>query len=173
MFYRIKDNKIYDYADYEYAQDCLFTNICSKKVFEENRDCYVIENGQIAVAPDLDEILAEKRKEEFENSFFLTSLGWIRRKVTMKDGTVKDFLGDLLLPVKAGMELGQSVEIITYKTPDFSKNMDIKYMESLQELKLATVQFIQECLFQTVKDFRGEDASSMINTESDGGNNGI
>ena len=157
MFYRIKDNKVYDYSDYEYAQDCLFTGLCSMKAFEENRDNYIVENGQIIVAPNLDEILAEKRKEWFENSFFLTSLGWIRRKVTMKDGSVKDFLADLLLPIKAGMELGQNVELITYKTPDFSKDMDIEYMESLQEMKFATVQFIQECLFQTVKDFKGEE----------------
>lgn len=169
MFYRIRDNKVYDYADYEYAQDCLFTNICTKKIFEENPDNYVIENGQIIVAPNLDELLAEKRKEWFENSFFLTSLGWIRRKVTMKDGSIKDFLADLLLPIKAGMELGQSVEIITYRTPDFSQNTNIEYMESLQEKKIATAQFIQECLFQTVKDFRGEG----VNTEAEGGNNGI
>lgn len=163
MFYRIKDNDIYDYADYEYSKDCLCTNICTLKSFEENRELFVIKDGQIASVENAEEVKAKKRKEEFEKAFFLTSLGWIRRKVTMKDGSIKDFLADLLLPVKAGMEIGQYVEIITYNTPDFTKEADNEYMESLQERKNATTEFIQECLFQTVKDFRG--------TEED--NNGI
>ena len=164
MFYRLKENNIYDYADYEYANDCLFTNICTMKSFENNRDIYTIKNGQLAVVDDVENVLAQKRKKEFENAFFETSLGWIRRKVTMKDGSVKDFLADLLLPIKAGMEMGQSVEIITYNIPDFTKEPDNEYMESLQENKNATPEFIQECLFQTVKDFRGVET---------GGNDGV
>ena len=164
MFYRVKDNKIYDFADYEYAKDCLFTNICTMKTFEENRDFYKIENGQIELVSDTDSIIVQKRRKEFEDSFCETSLGWIRRKVNMKDGSIKDFLADLLLPIKAGMELGQDVEIITYNTPDFSQEMTLEYMKSLQENKFATPSFIQECLLQTVKDFRGAEA---------GGNNGI
>ena len=34
----------------------------------------------------------KEREEEFNKEFFLTSLGYIRRKVTMKTGEVKDFL---------------------------------------------------------------------------------
>ena len=155
MFYRLKDNTIYDYADYEYAKDCLFTDICTMQSFEENREIYIIENGQINLAENPEKIIAMKRKKEFEKTFFVTSLGWIRRKVTMKNGSVKDFLSDLLLPIKAGMELGQKVEIITYKTPDFQKELTKEYLETLQENKYATQEFIQECLFQTVIDFRG------------------
>ena len=164
MFYRIKDNKICDYADYEYSKDCLFTNLCTMKSFEENREIFVINDGQIEFVDDIENVKAQKRKQEFETSFFETSLGWIRRKVRMKDGSVRDFLADLLLPIKAGMEIGQNVEVITYKTPDFTKEMDSKYMESLQENKISTPVFIQECLFQTVKDFRGAE---------NGGNNDI
>lgn len=162
MFYRLKNNEIYDYADYEYAANCLFTNICTMKSFEENKDLYIIENGVISRTPNAEEVREQKRKSEFEIAFFETSLGWIRRKVTMKDGSIKDFLADLLLPIKAGMELGQNVEIITYKLPDFSKEPTEEYMKTLQENKFATPDFIRECLFQTVKDFRGT-----------GGDNGI
>ncbi len=156
MYYRIKDNKIYDYADYEYAKDCLCTNVCTMKAFAENPDDYIIDDGQIIPAPNLDEIKVQRKKEQFEKAFFYTSLGWIKRKVTMQDGSVKDFLADLLLAVKAGIEMGQEVEIITYKTPDYTEDMSKEYLESLQELKFATSDFIRECLFQTVKDFRGE-----------------
>ena len=165
MFYRIKNNAIYDYADYAYATDCLFTNTCTLKSFEENRDLYVIKNGQITPVENAEEVKAKKRKDEFEKSFFCTSLGWIRRKVTMKDGSVKDFLADLLLPIKAGMELGQAAQIITYRTPDFYEEMSLEYMESLQENKFPSADFIQECLLQTVKDFRG--------AETEEGNDGV
>ena len=161
MFYRIKENKVYDYADYEYAEGCVFTDLCTMKAYEENPDYFTVENNQLQMVDG--SVLAERRKEQFEKDFFETSLGWIRRKVTMKDGSIKDFLADLLMPIKAGMELGRQVDIITYGTPDFSVIPTFAYMESLQEIKSVTPEFIQECLFQTVKDFG----------LNQGGNNGI
>ena len=100
--------------------------------------------------------LQDKRKEKFEKEFFSTSLGWIRRQVRMKDGSLKSFLSDLLIPIKTGMELGRPVEIITYKMPDFSKEITNEYMTTLQERKNATADFVQECLNQIVADFCGE-----------------
>ena len=67
--------------------------------------------------------------------------------------STKDFLSDLLLSIKAGIELGQNVEIITYKLPDFYQELTENYMVSLQERKTATPDFVQECLMQTVSDF--------------------
>lgn len=99
--------------------------------------------------------LQDKRKDKFEKEFFLTSLGWIRRKVRMKDGSLKSFLSDLLIPIKTGMEAGSMVEIITYKMPDFSKEITNDYMVTLQERKNATTDFVQECLNQIVADFCG------------------
>ena len=153
MFYRVKDNEIIDYADFEYAMDCLCTFLCSKKEYEEYKDNFVIENGQLVQKLPINEYLAQKRRELFEQGFFNTCLGWIRRRVTMKDGSTRDFLSDLLLPIKAGMELGRIVKVITYNTPDFTKELTGDYMESLQEIKYATPEFITECLEQTVKDF--------------------
>ena len=92
-----------------------------------------------------------KRESDFYSSFFNTSLGWIRRSVTMKDGTQKDFLSDLLPSISAGFELGNEVVIITYQKPNFNEN--IPDMEALQERKKVTKEFIQECLTQLVADF--------------------
>ena len=115
----------------------------------------IMQDGKPIVDPDYENKKAEAREKQFKNVFFQTSLGWIRRKVNMKDGSVKDFLADLLLPIKAGLELGQKVVIITYKTPDFTIDYDEEYIISLQEKKEATAGFIQECLMQTVADFGG------------------
>ena len=115
----------------------------------------IMQDGKPIVDLDYEKKKAEARENQFKNEFFQTSLGWIRRKVNMKDGSVKDFLSDLLLPIKAGLELGQKVVIITYKTPDFTIDYDEEYIISLQERKEATAGFIQECLMQTVADFGG------------------
>ena len=153
MFYRIKDNKVYDFADYKYAEDCLLTELCNMNDYCENKDLYTINNGELVKVPNPEEVIYQKNKSKFEREFFKTSIGWIRRKVTMKDGSVKDFLADLLLSIKAGIELGQEVKIITYKEPDFYVTPDEEYTKSLQVIKTVAPGFIQECLEQTVKDF--------------------
>lgn len=153
MFYRIKNNEVLDYADYEYAKDCLFTDACTMAEFDANKKYYAVENNQIKLCDNAEEMKAQDRQEQFCREFFHTSLGWIRRKVTMKDGSVKDFLADLLIPIKTGIELGNIVKIITYDEPDFTKKADKEYMESLQKIKTVTMEFIQECLLQTVADF--------------------
>lgn len=184
MFYRIKNERIYDYADYEYSEDCLYSEICTMKSFQENPDIYTLVNGKLAYVENYQTVIIQKRQEQFEQEFFRTSLGWIRRQVTMKDGTKKDFLADLLLPIKAGMEMGQDVKIITYNTPDYTREPSIGYMQTLQEIKSATPVFIQECLFQTVLDFGGigvnietiteENAEADTeNMNAEGGNNGV
>ena len=115
----------------------------------------IMQGEEPAINPNYEQEQAELRENQFKAEFFQTSLGWIRRKVNMKDGSIKDFLGDLLLPIKAGLELGQKVEIITYKTPDFTLDYNEEYIISLPERKEATAGFIQECLMQTVADFGG------------------
>lgn len=119
---------------------------------EENE---ILQNGEPIVDTNHAAKLAQERENVFNSEFFQTSLGWIRRKVRMKDNSQKDFLSDLLLQIKAGLELGQKVEIITYNEPDFTKELDEAYMKSLQEKKLATIDFVKECLMRTVSDFTG------------------
>ena len=132
--------------------------IVSKEIGEEilaNPDLFKIIGTEV-VRKTSEELALEQfnqRREKFESDFFHTSLGYIRRKVMMKNGQEKDFLGDLLLPIKTGLEIGQEIKIITYKLPDFSQEMTNEYLESLQEIKIATVEFVQECLSQIVSDF--------------------
>lgn len=116
----------------------------------------ILVDGKVSINPKYAQELAEQRENAFKKEFFETSLGWIRRQVNMKDGSKKDFLSDLLLQIKAGLELGQNVEIITYKQPDFSKDINEAYVKTLQEKKSATVDFVKECLMRTVCDFNGD-----------------
>ena len=99
---------------------------------------YIYSNGQIIINPDYEAEQEEKRRQEFLASFFNTSLGWVSRKVHMKDGSIKDFLSDIL-PL-----LQIDVPIITYNI-DGTQNVGVK----------VTSQFIEECKQQVLIDFYG------------------
>ena len=75
---------------------------------------------------------------KLERGFFKTSLGYIRRKVTMKDGTQKDFLADILPLLQVG------VPVLTYD------------ITGGQSKVLVTDEFIMECKQQFITDFYGE-----------------
>lgn len=121
--------------------------------FLKNPNKYIYSNDNIIINPNYEQEQAIKRETEFKKDFFLTSLGYIRRKVSMKTGEIKDFLTDLLPTIAMAVNSLQTVNIITYKEPDFTK--EITDWESLQEFKIATPQFIQECFNQLSKDFTG------------------
>ena len=95
----------------------------------------------------------QTKQTQFNQEFFLTSLGYIRRKVSMATGETKDFLSDLLPVISMGIQSGQTVPIITYSLPDFTQELTTEYLESLQSVKNVTAQFVQECFLQLSNDF--------------------
>jgi hypothetical protein len=106
---------------------------------------------KLVLNPNYEEEQAEKREAEFNKAFFNTSLGYIRRAVTMQNGSKKDFLSDLVLSIKAGLEQGLDVKILTYDKPPFDE--DVTDWTEYQHVVSATPQFIMECLMQTSNDF--------------------
>jgi hypothetical protein len=112
---------------------------------------YIYSNGEIILNPNYEQEKVQKRQVKFETEFFNTSLGWIRRKVTMKDGSTKDFLSDLLPSIMEGLRLGIAPNIITYREPDFTQ--EVTDWTVYQVKKEATQQFIQDCLLQISEDF--------------------
>ena len=102
---------------------------------------------------NLEEEKIQAKETKFNQEFFLTSLGYIRRKVSMATGETKDFLSDLLPVISMGIQTGQTVPIITYSLPDFTKELTKEYLESLQTVKNVTAQFVQECFLQLSNDF--------------------
>lgn len=151
MFYRIKNKKLYDYADYKYAEDCFETNIITQSELDENPDKVIVKNGVLVLNPNYDAEQAAKREADFNKSFFLTSLGYVRRSVTMADGSHKDFLSDLLPVISMGVQGGQAVNILTYDKPPFDS--DVIDWTEYQHQVVVTPQFIQECFMQLSNDF--------------------
>jgi hypothetical protein len=137
---------------YAILQDEL-TGLCSVAIGDDEQE--YIEMGMSKMNVELSDVdnnwyLAEKcpmktpeQKEQeeqaqFDKEFFKTSLGYVRRKVSMQTGEVKDFLADIL-PV---LEIG--VPIIFY-------DRDLN-----QSKKMVTEVFLAECKEQILKDFWGE-----------------
>ena len=154
-FYKVGKNlEVEAITEIRISGDIIVTRELAQEI-QSNPAMFKISENKV-VHKDEIEIMIEKistQKEKFKTEFFKTSLGWIRRKVHMKDGSIKDFLSDFVLLIKAGLEMGQDVEIITYNEPDYKQDITDEYILSLQEIKTATVDFINECLLQTVKDF--------------------
>ena len=85
-----------------------------------------------------EEEIQEQEQERIAKEFFNTSLGYVKRQVTMVTGDVRDFLFD----IKPTLQVG--VPIITYNL-DGTQNRGV----------LVTEQFLKECEKQVYYDFYG------------------
>ena len=61
MFYRILNNKLYDYSDFKYTEDCLSTDIITQSELDAHPNKIVIKEGVLAINPDFEQ--EEKQKE--------------------------------------------------------------------------------------------------------------
>lgn len=104
-----------------------------------------------------DEQKAQARQEQFNNAFFNTSLGYIRREVSMLNGTTKTFLTDMLPQLVIGFP------ILAYNEPDFTQDVN---MVDYQKQVVVTEQFLAECKNQLIIDFYGFNPMT-INTDSE------
>lgn len=146
---------IYDEENNELSRsNCIIVNMISIPITEDvfnNIDKYIYSNGEVILDPSYEEKKAKKREAEFNKAFFNTSLGYVRRVVTMADGSHKDFLSDLLPVISMGVQAGNPVNILTYDKPPFDH--DIEDWTEYQHKVIVTLQFIQECFMQLSNDF--------------------
>lgn len=154
MYYIEYEGKIVLYNEsYKKIQDTL---ICMPQyqglpILETDRP---IKDFQFADTKEYIEAQIQKRKDDFHRDFFETSLGWVRRKVYMKEiDETKDFLSGLLPTIAVALMFGKEANVLVYDEPDFTD--EIVDWKKLQKIKPATQQFIMECANQTDTDFTG------------------
>ena len=148
-YYTIQNNGLL-IADNEQALTRFYDNVLELPTdYEVGK--YIVVDSELILNPDWEEEQTIKREAEFNKAFFNTSLGYIRRSVTMQDGSKKDFLSDLMPTIKMGLESGISVNILAYDKPPFDK--DIEDWTEYQHQVVVTPQFIQECFMQLSNDF--------------------
>lgn len=155
----IEDNKILS-SGYEPMGDSFISIEVTKELHDdyvEHRNKYKYDNGEIVINQNYEQEEAQKREEQFNKEFFNTSLGWIRRKPTLADGTEDDFLNNDLPLLAIGLMTGSNPVLpIAYQTPDFTQEFTKEYMESLQvKNQPITQQFIAECSAVKMRDFTG------------------
>lgn len=114
----------------------VITDAQAAKIQEDDL-YYIVEDGSLIINPNYDEEKQAREDEEFNKAFFNTSLGYVRRTVTMKDGSTCKFLTDILPQLEPG------VPVLTY-----TRQLEQSRVQS-------TEQFIQECKQQLFIDFYG------------------
>ena len=116
MFYRIKENNLYDYASNKYSEDCLETNIITQSELDEHPNKVIIVDGMLVLNPNYEQEEAEKEMERILNLFMTRS--------DFFDGTIKAFgadSDDLLVAIQAVLgtleipEVEKKVAINNYK----------------------------------------------------------
>lgn len=143
MHANVRNNKIIDFNSI-YLDDDILQVETTEEVYNawlEDKKKVIYQNGEMILNPNYETEKQAELLEQFNKEFFNTSLGYIRRKVTMKDGTFKDFLTDIVPLLQVG------VQIITYS---------LNGTELTQNTGVAvTEQFINECKQQVFNDFYG------------------
>lgn len=77
MFYRIEEEKLYDYADYQYADNCLETDIITQAELDAHPNKVIIEDGVLVLNPNYEQEEEEKEKERI-NNLTMTPLDFIK-----------------------------------------------------------------------------------------------
>ena len=80
MFYRIKENKIYDYADYKYAEDCLELKGITQAEVDSEPEKVIIEDGVLVINPEYETLEFEaaktaKKKEALDKAYAYEKVG--------------------------------------------------------------------------------------------------
>ena len=135
-------------------------------VEQNHKNGYIIEeqNDKLIAMGYTDEELEQQKQEQLMKEFFNTSLGYVKRKVTMATGDTRDFLFDIKPTLKIG------VPIITYNL-DGTQNRGVAVTE----------EFLTECDRQVYFDFYGvlppSEKNSTINDDvnntNEGGNENV
>lgn len=139
----VRNNEIIDFNS-KYLDEDILRVETSEEIYEawcEDKKKVVYKESEIIINPDYETEKQTELIEQFNKEFFYTTLGYVRRKVTMKDGTTKDFLTDIVPLLQVG------VQIITYTLngTELTQNTGVTVTE----------QFINECKQQVFNDFYG------------------
>ena len=60
MYYRIEGNRVYDFADYKYADDCLEYTGCTMDDYFKDNVKYIVQDGRLTENPNYEE---DKKKQ--------------------------------------------------------------------------------------------------------------
>lgn len=120
MFYRINNNKLTDFAEYEYSDECLETDIITAEELEAHPNKVIVSGGVIVLNPDYEQEEAQARQADFEAKFFnISGYGWFRKEPKGYTSAVES-LNTAFNAVSVLQKLPAET-MIFYAQPDFTK----------------------------------------------------
>ena len=63
MWYRVLENKIYDYADWKYLDECKYTDVITTQEYDVDKDKIIVVNEEVCLNPEYQDILNKREKE--------------------------------------------------------------------------------------------------------------
>jgi len=125
MFYRIKDNKLYDYADFKYAENCQETNITTQKDLDLFPQQFTIIGNILVKNPNYKNELSQKLEQEFYNNFFKTELGWYRKIPSGYANAPQSIdIVNNIVNIQGNLSEEVAQMLIFYKKPDFTTTIE-------------------------------------------------
>lgn len=125
MFYRIREDKLYDWADYKYAEDCLETDIITQTEYQQHPNKVIVDGGVLVLNPDYDEEETAKREADFKSNFFnIEGFGWYRKQPKGYQSAIESLntaFNRFTVMQKMGIEVFPANVFIFYTQPDFTK----------------------------------------------------
>lgn len=123
MYYRIKNDNLLDYADIQYSNDCLETDIITQAELNAHPNKVMVEGGILVLNPNYDNEETAKRQADFESKFL--ALGENKNYRLMPKGyaNAQQSIDTVNAIVNAMGGLSETIAqmVIFYQTPDFSK----------------------------------------------------
>lgn len=120
MFYRIQNEKLLDYADFNYNENCLETDIVTQSELDQYPNKVIVQDSILVLNPDFDTEEAAAREADFKSKFFeIPNYGWFRKEPKGYSSAVES----LNTAFNAVSVLGKlpAETMIFYAEPDFTK----------------------------------------------------
>jgi len=66
LYYRIQNEKLIDWADFQYAEDCLTTNLCDMSTLDNEPNYLIVKNGKLEINPNYEQEKKDKERQELD-----------------------------------------------------------------------------------------------------------
>ena len=112
MFYRIEENKLYDFADYEYAENCLETDIVTQEELNQYPNKVIVVDGELVLNPEFE---AEEEQKERERIAMLSlTRGDVFRGLLQAKGITRTQIRTMIETNEALSEIEKEMALIDF-----------------------------------------------------------
>ena len=112
MFYRIEENKLYDFADYEYAENCLETDIITQEELTQYPNKVIVLDGELVLNPEFE--TEEEQKEKERIAHLSLTRGDVFRGLLQAKGITRTQIRTMIETNEALSEIEKEMALIDF-----------------------------------------------------------